>query len=229
MGDLDSDDMRVIAGLAALGDGLLYTTRNQNVGFRDVPLTRVPELRAALSGRDLRLEGADLATDVRACTGSAVCSLAISAAPDEGAAIKGSAALARNSGLRVHVSGCPNACAQHQVADIGLSGAKVRIGGRTRIGYHVWLGADLEAGRLGEVVGRVGEDAVARVVDAIVGLWEAVRAPAEPLSATVARIGVEGFAAQVASLTDGFETGSDSGSDSDSVDSSSSAAVLASR
>src|SRR2546421_9485199 len=27
--------------------------------------------------------------------------------------------------LRIHISGCPNSCAQHQVADIGLSGTRV--------------------------------------------------------------------------------------------------------
>jgi sulfite reductase beta subunit-like hemoprotein len=209
LGDLDSDDIRALAQLAQLGDGHLYTTRNQNVTFRDVPLGRLPELRGALSVRHLRLEGADSATDVRACTGSAVCSLAISAAPADGATLNGSAALARNSGLRIHISGCPNACAQHQVGDIGLSGAKVRIGGKTRIGYHVWLGADLEASLLAEVAGRVAEDAVSPVVDAIIGLWEALRLPAEPLSATVRRIGLVGFSAQLRSLTDGFEPGSD--------------------
>jgi hypothetical protein len=71
----------------------------------------------------------------------------------------------------------------------------------------VWLGADLEAGRLAEVAGRVAEDAVAPVVDAIIGVWEALRTPAEPLSATVWRVGLDGFAAQLASLTDGFEPG----------------------
>jgi sulfite reductase beta subunit-like hemoprotein len=209
LGDLVSDDFRALAQVARLGDGHLYTTRNQNVTFRDVPLGRLPELRSDLSLRQLRLEGADSATDVRACTGSAVCSLAISAAPADGATLNGSAALARNTGLRIHVSGCPNACAQHQVGDIGLSGAKVRIGGKTRIGYHVWLGADLEVGRLAEVAGRVAEDAVAQVVDAIIGLWEALRLPAEPLSATVLRIGLVGFSAQLRSLTDGFEPGSE--------------------
>jgi sulfite reductase beta subunit-like hemoprotein len=210
LGDLDGDDFRTIADLASVGDGNLYATRNQNITLRDVPLDRLPDVREALGKRHLRLEGADAATDVRACTGSAVCSLAISAAPTEGASLKASSALARNSGLRIYISGCPNACAQHQVADIGLSGAKVRIAGRTHIGYHVWLGADLEAGRLGQVVGRVAEDRVAVVVDAIVGAWEALRIPAEPLSTTVWRIGVDAFAAHLASLTDGFEAGDES-------------------
>jgi ferredoxin-nitrite reductase len=199
--------------LADLGDGHLYTTRNQNITLRDVALSELPSLRAALATRHLALEGADAASDVRACTGSAVCSLAISAAPTDGLSIKSSPALARNSSLRIHVSGCPNSCAQHQVADVGLSGAKVLIGGRTRVGYHVWLGADLETGRFGRVAGRVAEDSVATVVDAIVGLWEALRVPAEPLSATVERVGLEGFAAQLASLTDGFEPGEEPAAD----------------
>jgi sulfite reductase beta subunit-like hemoprotein len=211
LGDLDSADLRAIAALASsgapIGDGHLYLTRNQNVMLRDVPLQRLPELRDGLSRRNLKLEGAGDATDVRACTGSAVCSLAITAAPTDGASLITSEALARNAGLRIHVSGCPNACAQHQMADIGLSGAKVRIGGRTTLGYQVWLGADPGVGRLGQIAGRVAHDRAAAVVDAIVGAWEAVRHPGETLSAAVWRLGLDAFASHLSVLTDAFEPG----------------------
>ena len=121
LGDLSGDELRVLADLAALGDGHLYTTRNQNVQYRDVPVARVGELGEALGAVGLGLAGADSSVDVRACTGSAVV-LAITAAPSAGARIAASPLLARNGSLRVHVSGCPNSCAQHQAADIGLSG-----------------------------------------------------------------------------------------------------------
>jgi sulfite reductase beta subunit-like hemoprotein len=85
LGDLSGDEVRLLADLAALGDGHLYTTRNQNVQYRDVPVARVGELGEALGAVGLGLAGADSSVDVRACTGSAVCALAITAAPSAGA------------------------------------------------------------------------------------------------------------------------------------------------
>jgi sulfite reductase beta subunit-like hemoprotein len=131
-----------------------------------------------------------------------VCALGITTAPEAGRALMGSASLQRNSALRVSVSGCPNSCAQHQAADIGLSGAKVRVGGATRQGYQVFLGGGLDKGRVGEIVGRVGEDDVPAVVDAIVGIWEALRHPSETLGDTVTRVGADAVASHVAGVMD---------------------------
>ncbi|HEX9529627.1 MAG TPA: nitrite/sulfite reductase, partial [Acidimicrobiales bacterium] len=207
LGDLTSDEMRLLSSLAPTGDGQLHLTRNQNAMFRDVCVADIPGLRLALASHGLSTEGADAAGDVRACTGSAVCALGITAAPAAGARLIGHSALARNSGLRVHVSGCPNSCAQHQAAAIGLSGATVRINGEIRLGYHVWLGGDLEAGRLGVLAGRVADDSVEEAVGAIVGCWEATRAVGESLPSTVARIGADAFCRHLEAVASGFQTG----------------------
>jgi len=42
--------------------------------------------------------------------------------------------------INIHLTGCPNSCAQHYMGDIGLLGAKVNMGGGTVEGYHVVLG-----------------------------------------------------------------------------------------
>ena len=209
LGDLDSDDMRLLASLAPMASGRLHLTRNQNAMFRDVLVDDIPRLRKALLVHGLFAEGADGATDVRACTGSAVCSLGITAAPSVGARLLNHPALARNTGLRLHVSGCPNSCAQHQAADIGPSGAKVRIGGRVRLGYHVWLGADLGWGRLGVLAGRVAEEDVEDTVGSLVGCWEALRTAGESMAGTISRIGIEAFCAHLESVASGFEAGGD--------------------
>ncbi|MGH9124474.1 MAG: nitrite/sulfite reductase [Acidimicrobiales bacterium] len=210
LGDLTPDELRALAGLARRhADGMLYLTRNQNVALRGVRLADLTTVRSSLAAHGLGLEGAEEAGDVRACTGSAVCSLAITAAPAAGRRLLGCGALARNSNLRVHVSGCPNSCAQHQAADIGLSGAKVRVNGQVQLGYHLWLGADLASRRVAEDLGRVAEPEVEAVVEAVVGVWEALRYKAEPFAATVARVGGEAFAAQIATVAEGFDPGPD--------------------
>jgi sulfite reductase beta subunit-like hemoprotein len=212
LGDLLAGELRALADLAdlaAAGDGSIHLTRNQNVQYRDVPVDRVAALRAGLDRIGLGPEGADGSADVRACTGSAVCSLAITAAPAAGARIATGPALARNGSLRVHVSGCPNSCAQHQAADVGLAGGKVRIGGRTRLGYTVMAGADLASGQLARPLGRVADDDVDSAVDAVVGTWEALRHPGERLADTLGRVGEAAFAADVAAVPGTFEPGPD--------------------
>ena len=96
--------------------------------FRNVPLDQVPQIRAALGTtrpappRRRRTSPASGRARARRCA-----PLGITDAPDAGNALAPSPRLGRNSSLRVHVSGCPNSCAQHQIGDIGLAGSKVRI------------------------------------------------------------------------------------------------------
>ena len=198
LGDTNRSELTLLADLAdSYGDGTLILGRDQDIVLRNVAVENVDAIRRAIAPRGLSFAGEGRTAAVRACTGSSVCAVGISEAPDAGRLLLASPALRRNSSLRVHVSGCPNSCAQHQAGDIGLAGAKVRLGGGTRLGYHLFLGADLESGAVGEVVGRVAADDVPAAVDAVVGLWEAMRRDGETLSATVHRIGHGGFAAHL--------------------------------
>jgi sulfite reductase beta subunit-like hemoprotein len=200
LGDTNSSEMHLIADLADRhGDGHLVLGRDQDIVLRNVPVDAVPSVRDAIAPRGLAILGEGSAARVRACTGSAVCALGITAAPDAGRSLLTSSGLARNTSLRVHVSGCPNSCAQHQAGDIGLAGTKVKIAGTVRSGYHVFLGASLGDRRVGEVVGRVAQEDVGAATDAIVGAWEALRRSGEHLGATVSRIGHDAFAAHLES------------------------------
>ena len=201
MGDLAGADFELLSDLADRHcDGALNLSRDQNVVLRNVPVADVAEIRHVLLDRRLFLLGEAHVATVRACTGSAVCALGITTAPDAGVSLLRSPSLGRNSALRVHVSGCPNSCAQHQAGDIGLAGSKVKVGGRTRDGYHVFLGADLDQHRLGEVVGRVAAEDLSAAVDSIVGAWESLRHGSETLGQAVNRIGHEAFAANVEAM-----------------------------
>ncbi|HZA76575.1 MAG TPA: hypothetical protein VE623_09330 [Acidimicrobiales bacterium] len=195
LGDTCPSELQLCCDLADRhADGHLTFTRDQNITFRNVPVAAVAAIRAALAERGVWLLGEGRTAQIRACTGSAVCSLGITDAPGAGHDLAhGVPGLARNSSLRVFVSGCPNSCAQHQIGDIGLAGSKVRVEGVTTDGYHVYLGANLDRHVLGEVVGRVAARDLDAAVAAIVGTWEALRHPGESLGATVRRFGVEAF------------------------------------
>lgn len=209
LGDVDTEDWRILTTLASdLADENLYLTPNQNVMLRHVPLDAVPLIRDVLQSVGLGLEGADQSQDVRVCTGGPVCLLAITPSQRVGAELLAHPALLRNSGLRVHVSGCPNACSQHQIADIGFSGGKVTIGGVSILGYQVWLGGDLRVGAIAQVVGRVAQADVYAITSAIVGVWEALRERGETLTDTVLRFGLDAFQAQISAIFKGrWESG----------------------
>jgi sulfite reductase beta subunit-like hemoprotein len=203
MGDLHGVDLEILADLADRWcDGHLTLSRDQNVVLRNVPTAAVATVRSELGGLRLFPVGEGHVGSVRACTGSAVCALGITTAPDAGMVLVESPALGRNSALRVHVSGCPNSCAQHQIGDIGLAGSKVRVGGETRNGYQLYLGADLDHHRLGEVVGRVAAEDVQPAVEAVVGAWESQRHGTETLAQTVHRVGADAFAAHLEAVMD---------------------------
>jgi ferredoxin-nitrite reductase len=199
LGDTCGAELELLADLADRhAGGALVLGRDQDVVLRDVAVEDVAQVRDELARRGLYLHGEAHTARVRACTGSSVCALGITTAPDAGRALLTSAGLGRNSSLRVHVSGCPNSCAQHQAGDIGLAGSKVRIGGTTTDGYHVFLGASLDDHLAGEVVGRVGARDVTAATEAIVGAWEALRHGDESLGRTVRRVGLDAFAAHLA-------------------------------
>jgi len=42
--------------------------------------------------------------------------------------------------LKLHVTGCPNSCGQHWIADIGIEGKKLKVGEHFRDAYYFCLG-----------------------------------------------------------------------------------------
>jgi len=77
-----------------------------------------------------------------------------------------------DSPINIHLTGCPNSCAQHYVGDIGLLGAQVATDSGTVEGYHLYVGgaSDHERG-LGREIAKglpfeVVPVALARLVNA---------------------------------------------------------------
>jgi sulfite reductase beta subunit-like hemoprotein len=133
-----------LEGLAVLarkyGNGTLRTTTDQNLllpGIRGVEKEAFGNDLAALG---LTFE-ADLFTrQTVACTGKQFCSLALT--ETKGNAFQLLEELRRRHvqcyGIRIAISGCQNACAQHHTADIGLKGVRVRKGLRAVDAFDIF-------------------------------------------------------------------------------------------
>ncbi len=48
--------------------------------------------------------------------------------------------------LRLHITGCPNACAQHQIGHIGMMGSKTKVDGQIVDAYDIFVGGQLGQG-----------------------------------------------------------------------------------
>ncbi len=174
--------MRALAAAArGCGNGELRTTNTQNFVLRWVPEGRLVGLHRALGLVGLAEPDAGHITDVVACPGGDYCTLAITKSMAVAASIRrhlvpdGNRAEADDAvravgPFEVKISGCPNSCGQHHVADIGMTGLMVKgKDGAERPYYLLRVGGGCgPAARVGDRLdGRVPEEETPKVVAAI--------------------------------------------------------------
>jgi len=177
LGDVSTEVARSLGrGLESFGADVVRLGLRQDLVLVGVPAGRLPELHALLAPLGLAKASGGV-EDVVACTGADTCKLGmcfpkgatralVKAAEKAGIADGGFA------GLRVHISGCPNSCAQHMLADLGFFGAARRQGDRMYPAYRVVVGGVLGRGRsrlahdIGQVAARHLPTFVAQVVKA---------------------------------------------------------------
>jgi len=78
-----------------------------------------------------------------ACTGLSGCKLANAHTKETAMAIAEycDSRVKLDAPINIHLTGCPNSCAQHYIGDIGLVGARVAEGDEDTVdGYHVVIG-----------------------------------------------------------------------------------------
>jgi ferredoxin-nitrite reductase len=99
--------------------------------------------------------------------------------------------------VRIHISGCPNNCAQTAIADIGLRGGLTKVDGQSIESYDLVVGGRTGAGRrFAETVAR--KIPASEVVTVIANLYRAFLAwskNGETFSAFVDAMGTEQLAA----------------------------------
>jgi ferredoxin-nitrite reductase len=143
VGRMKPKQMRRIADVAQnYGSGELRLTVWQNLIIPNVPDAFVETVKKNLVKMGFHHSATRIAGGLIACTGNTGCQWA--ATNTKGQAVLLARHLERKVQLdlpiNIHLTSCPNSCAQHYVGDIGLLGAKVNQGGDTVEGYHVLLG-----------------------------------------------------------------------------------------
>jgi ferredoxin-nitrite reductase len=143
VGHITPKQMLRVAELAELyGSGEVRLTVWQNFIIPNVPEAFVPTLKKALEKAGLPTKQSNLASGVIACTGNSYCKFA--QANTKGHALEVIKQLEKRLELdqpvNIHMTGCPNSCAQHYMGDIGCLGTKTKIGGESVDAYHLFVG-----------------------------------------------------------------------------------------
>jgi sulfite reductase (ferredoxin) len=209
-GDLTPEQLRGLGGIMRrYSGGSARTTVHQNLVLRWVRDDSVYEVWRALSELELGDAGADEVTDVVSCPGTDSCKLGITssmglnqAVQDRVVAMGIDDPLTR--GIHIKMSGCPNGCSQHHIADIGFYGASLKVGERTVPAYIPHIGGAYEGGevRYGQrLKARLPAKRVPEAVERWLRFYESDRSDGETFRTFVDRVGAKEFESRVKDLT----------------------------
>jgi sulfite reductase beta subunit-like hemoprotein len=151
-GDLSPEQFR---GLAALmrdfTGGYARTSIQQNLVLRWVRNESVYDVWLRLKELGLGGSGAHEITDVVSCPGTDSCKLGITSSMGLNTAVRERLdqmqiddPLTRK--IHVKMSGCPNGCSQHHIANIGFYGASIKVGDRHLPAYIAHIGGEYDGG-----------------------------------------------------------------------------------
>ncbi len=143
-GRISAQQMRTAADLAQrFADGHLRTTNMQNLLIANVPWANTEALAEELNAAGLPVQGSSFWRGTVACSGSEYCKLAITETKSFSRWLVEELE-ERLPGfeehLKLHVTGCPNSCGQHWIADIGIEGKKIKVGDRMEDAYYFCVG-----------------------------------------------------------------------------------------
>ena len=177
LGLISGQQLQLVADLAdSIGAGL-RVTRQQNFLLVNVPaeqvdaaIARVDEIGFSVTANRLRANGI-------ACTGEPHCNFSVAETKGRlGPLIEH---LEQRFGtqieeLRLQLDGCPHACAQHWIADLGFQGTTARDeSGARRQAYDIFLrgglGADAAIGR--PIFRRIPSEQLEQPVDGLIQGW----------------------------------------------------------
>jgi len=189
--------------------GFARTTVQQNLVLRWVRDDALYEVWKRLGELDLDDVGPRRITDVVSCPGTDSCKMGITSSMGLNKAVQEKVEqmditdpLTRQ--IHIKMSGCPNGCSQHHIANIGFYGASLKVGGRTMPAYVPHLGGKYVDGEVIFGTRLKSRLPARRVPDAIerwIRLYEAERQDGEVFNDFVERVGTARMEEEVKPLT----------------------------
>ncbi len=208
-GDLTPEQLRGLGQIMReYSGGYARTTVHQNLVLRWVRDESLYEVWQRLTELELGDAGADEITDVVSCPGTDSCKLGITSSMGLNQAVQERLVqmqLDDELTRRIHIkmSGCPNGCGQHHIANIGFYGASIKVGAHTIPAYIPHVGGTYERGEVQygqRLKARLPAKRVPDAVERWVRFYESERSEGEAFNAFVQRVGTQEFEARVKDL-----------------------------
>src|SRR5271154_6441820 len=170
----------------------ITTTNKQNLILLNIPETNLPALQAELDASGLSWRPSNFRQGCVSCTGMEFCNLAISETKNRMMLLVEqleTECASYKEKIRIHFSGCPSSCGQHQIADIGFRGGSTRVNGVPTECFDMFIGGKLGAGaRFNELVkSKVLATDIHKTVGKLLNYYTANRQPNEPFHAFAGR------------------------------------------
>ena len=150
VGRITSPQMKKVADLCRrYGDGrTIRLTVRQNMLLLNVPEANVEKVVAGLSEVGLSINAHPVRRSVVTCTGTEFCKFAITETKARSRQIVEylEKRVPLDEPLRLHITGCPNACAQYQIGNIGMMGSKTKVDGQIVDAYDILVGGQMGRG-----------------------------------------------------------------------------------
>lgn len=210
LGDLTAERARGLAEvIRQFSSGQLRISIEQNIYLPWVREEALSDLYAALAELSLAERGVGTIADVTTCPGSDTCRLGIASAKGLGSALGGAIGNALGNDikhptqtgfygeltrqLRIKVSGCPNGCAQHSIANIGFYAAALSHEDRSVPAYFVTLGGQTspDSAQFGSLLGKFPAKNCVTLTETLLALYENEKLPAEDFTSFANRIGTK--------------------------------------
>ena len=146
-GRITADQMQSAADVAErYASGELRATTMQNLLVVNVPTINSDALANELDAIGFQVSGSAFARGAVACSGTEFCKLAITETKSFSRWLveeMEERLPGFDQHLKLHVTGCPNSCGQHWIADVGIEGKKIKVDGGLADAYYFCVGGAL--------------------------------------------------------------------------------------
>ena len=215
-GDIQEHQFPLLAEITRkYASGRARFTQQQNMALRWVGEESLYPLWRDLKKTGLAEPEVNTITDVTSCPGTDSCKLGITSSMGLGKAIRDELVTLDLSdplvkGMHIKMSGCPNSCGQHHIANLGFHGASMKGDSGNQVpAYEMFVGGSYEDlnGQSGSRIGmrpkgKIPAKRVPEVIRTVLDYYQGHRADSEPFNTFVDRVGVAPFEAIIAEYQD---------------------------
>ena len=192
-GRITPAQIRVAADLVdQYGDGHLRATPMQNLLLINIPGLHTSAVVQSLNDAGLPVLTNAFVRGTVACTGSEFCKLALTETKSYARWLTeqlDERFPGYQEDIKLHITGCPNSCGQHWIADIGLEGKKIKVDGKMVDAYYFCVGGSVgQVASIARPVGyRCASTDVPSAITRLLAHFHEQRSGAEPLQNFLAR------------------------------------------